>query len=195
MSSRTRSRWGIVLTILVTLLVGFTSAAWMPVFAAQETTGSTGPSISPWFGTRIGLRSSEELARNEAFDEQKNKKMGLEVRYDSTTGNVIYTLTESGAIASAPAPLSNVLRTCKSANGIHAYRFNSYTGEVWVWEAGDAWKQAAPPSNQGIYDLVLTPFGDEGKINVLRIEQTKGETWWINAEGGPKKLAEPPKAG
>lgn len=184
MSSRARIRWGIFLTVLVVFVVGFTSAAWMPGFAAER--------FLYWSGGWQRLRNSEEHERTENASVQ-NKTMGMEVRLDDWTGNAIYTLTESGAIAAAPAPPRYVLRTVKSAAGIHAYRLQPYTGEVWAWGDGDVWKQVAPGVAGGsLFDLVLTPVGDEGKVNVLRIQPNSGETWWINAEGGPKKLAEPP---
>lgn len=188
MSSRARTRWGISLAVLVVFVVGFTSAAWRPGFAADR--------ITFWesFGKRF--KTNEEINANEPFSE-KNKAMGITVFNDQSIGTVLYTLTESGAIAAVPAPNSYVFRTAKSAAGIHAYRAQAYTGEVWVWGDGDVWKQVAPPvvgRLYGVFDLVLTPVGDEGKVNLLLVQPNTGMTWWINAEGGPKKLAEPPKA-
>jgi len=190
MSSRTRTRWGIALAVLAVFVVGFTAAEWMPGFAEEPAATPAKPRFTTWFGARQKLRSAEEFDRNEGYGEQ-NKRVGLEVRYDNSAGAAVYTLTESGAIAAAPVRPNFALRTLTNPKGgVFGYRFHQYTGEAWMWVAGNVWKQIAPPAAVGIYDLVLTPIPDAIAVNVMLIEQISGETWWIHAGDAPVKLAE-----
>jgi hypothetical protein len=176
------------------VLISFPTVGWMAILSADQPNAGVKASFTPWSGPWIGRRNSDEISRNESYNDEKNKRVGLEIRHDTYTGNAIYTVTESGSIAAAPDPLSYVLRTLKSADGVHVYRLQAYTGEVCVWGDGDAWQVISSASAGGAYDLISTPVGDEGNVNAMRIEQLTGETWWVNSVDGPKKLAEPSKA-
>lgn len=197
MSARARTRWGISLAVLVVFVVGFTSAAWMPGLAEESATTTAQPRFNYWYGAWTKLRNAQEHERGENAGDQ-NKMMGLEVRYDHVAGTAVYTLTESGAIAAAPVRPNFALRTLSNPKGgVFGYRVHQYTGEAWIWAAGEVWKQIAPPAAAGIYDLVLTPNPDGSAVNVMRIEQVSGETWLLRNADAAVKLAEPgaPAAG
>lgn len=189
-----------LVVFVVGMIAGGGLLAWLTQYgsiaAAQQAANQTQAVVNhpPRFDfyphTWLKLRGADETDFTD-----KTKKVGYEILHDNYSENVVYILSETGAIAAAPSPPDYKLYMVGYGNSFATYRLEPTTGRTWEWISNYAWTELGEkqPIPNGVYELSTVVFGDGKKTDVLRINQNTGETYYLDKDDVWTLLAEPAK--
>lgn len=143
---------------------------------AVEAVATNAGAIVPWHNGWIRLRDLDQDRVTNA-----TKRTNYEAVLDSLTGNVVYILPETGAIAAAAAEPDFQLRTLGTGTTYQVLRFHSRDGDAWQWTSGSEWTKIDDPEPlpAGRYDLQLVFLGVDDRFDAVRIDQVTGRTWTL----------------
>jgi hypothetical protein len=141
---------------------------------AVEAAATNAGFIVPWHNGWIRLRDLDQDRVTNA-----TKRTNYEAVLDSLTGNVVYMLPETGAIAAATAEPDFQLRALTTGTTYQVFRFHSRDGDAWRWDTGTEWSKINDPEPlpAGRYDVQLVRIGGDDAFNALRIDHVTGKTW------------------
>lgn len=136
---------------------------------------SAGSSLLPWFKGWFRTHAAGE----DRFTERSGR-VNYDVVFDSRSGNALYVVPETGAIAAAPSPTNYVLRvirTSDTSKTFEAFKLERREGLTWKLRSGTDWIKIHDPEpiSASMYDIEVIETG-EG-YSVLRIDEASGKTW------------------
>jgi hypothetical protein len=147
------------------------------------------PRFNGWAHSWLKARAADE----EQFTD-KTKKVGCEVFFDHYSGNALYILAETGAVAAAPALPLFKLHTVAVGKSYQAYRIEPVTGRTWGWLDGTKWVAHGEkdPIPNGLYDLETLVFDGGQSVKLFRINRNTGRSFFL-ADNVWNPLSEPDK--
>jgi hypothetical protein len=162
----TRSFRGMVLAVLCVWGIAMVARADEKKNTVQAFVGS----VQHWFNGWFRVRATGDEKFGEA-----NRKVGYECLYDHRTGNVLYLLTEGGAVAAAPAPNNFGWKTLGTGNATYVVKFHTRDGRIWGWH-GAKWMLIADPQPEpALYDVQLV-HAENDTVRILRLDLINGNS-------------------